>query len=405
LALATLFPSAVFCQSFDPNTVENPCSIHLSRLTGKPYQGIAIGGQRERLFYEDADLLRRLRKSLAATKQRNLVVYVPVQKGQTMLTVRYETGSASGYSERIVKEVPVDFFDLQEKLLDAAGPDKQANRESLQKLLLPDDRVKDKGKTVLFENIGYFGFVPESLGFAGDAAVLTSSDLDLAMKNYEMLRNVRLDPKKLTLFLGFPDSQEEYDAIFKGEKNGELLNWRKRTAEVRDMQNEFGFKLIANQDYKELSKEQVLSLLENAEGIVWIAAHSHGCFARFPGAGPIEIDPQDIASLKLAKHPFVVIRVCNGEENGFAKAFLVAGASSVWVNHGTLKASDANDQVRLFLQNALTSSIMDAVVAAKAQNQAAKYGTVLHVLDEPRNKPAEQFRIEVMIGCCEGPSE
>jgi hypothetical protein len=386
-----LASGTVRCQTFDPNAIENPCSIHLSRLSGNSTKPISISGERLSLFTEDADAIRRLRTSLAASKLRNLVVYVPVQTGRTMLTLRYEKSLKSGYSERIAKRVPVDFLELQEKLLEADSPSKHSDREELQKTLLPANRDADKGKTVLFRNIAYYGFVPESLGFGGDAAIFTSSDLDRAVASYAALKDTQLDPRNLSVFLGFPDSQEEYDALFKEGRNGELLNWQNRSAEVRDLRDKFGFKLIANQEFKKLSKQKIFRALQSAEGIVWIAAHSHGCFARFPGVGSVEISPEEIAALKLIKHPFVVIRVCNGEENGFAKAFLVAGASAVWVNHGTLKASDANEQVRLFLENARTSTIMNSILAVKAHNEAAKFGSTLHVMNQEEKKSREEY--------------
>jgi len=195
------------------------------------------------------------------------------------------------------------------------------------------------------------------------------------------------------VFLGYPDSDEEYKSIFKEDKNGDLRNWQKRSAEVREMKDEFGFKLIANEDYRKMSKDDVLHEMENAKGIVWITAHSHGCFAKFPGIGAIEIAPSDVASLKLQNHPFVVIRICNGEESGFAKAFLMAGASSVWVNHGTIKASDANEQFRLFLQKVKSSTIMDSILDVTAQNESAKYGTALHVFNHPETDGGKRLEI------------
>lgn len=73
------------------------------------------------------------------------------------------------------------------------------------------------------------------------------------------------------------------------------------------------------------------------------------------------------------------MRICNGEENGFARAFLLAGASAVWVNHGTLKAVDANEQIRLFLEHARSSTLLDSIKAVRANNRAAMRGSTLHV--------------------------
>jgi len=56
--------------------------------------------------------------------------------------------------------------------------------------------------------------------------------------------------------------------------------------------------------------------MEQASGIVFIVAHANGCHFRLPGGETIDVSASDILNLKLTKHPFVVLRICNGIDEG-----------------------------------------------------------------------------------------
>jgi hypothetical protein len=94
-----------------------------------------------------------------------------------------------------------------------------------------------------------------------------------------------------------------------------------------------------------------LRALESAEGIFFLVAHAEGCHFSIPGGtGAISITPADIAQLHLAKSPIVILRICDGIDNGYASAFIKAGARSVWANKGVISAKAANEQIELFMK-------------------------------------------------------
>jgi len=103
-------------------------------------------------------------------------------------------------------------------------------------------------------------------------------------------------------------------------------------------------------------------------------AHSAGCRVRLSAGQAVEISADDVAALHLAKHPFVIIRACNGNEAGFARAFVSAGASAVWVNEGKILASDVNSELRQFLSAAERGTIANAIRTVKAHNSHAASG-------------------------------
>ena len=92
-----------------------------------------------------------------------------------------------------------------------------------------------------------------------------------------------------------------------------------------------------------------------------ITAHSGGCRVRLSAGEAVEISANDVASLHLSKKPFVIVRACNGNEAGFAKAFITAGARGVWVNQGKILASEVNSQLREFLTASKQKTIAQAM--------------------------------------------
>jgi hypothetical protein len=87
-----------------------------------------------------------------------------------------------------------------------------------------------------------------------------------------------------------------------------------------------------------ISKPDLLSALESAEGIIFILAHASRAHIILPGGASLEINPADIAGLSLHHNPFVFLRICHGADTGFADAFIKAGAKAVWANRGAVEA-------------------------------------------------------------------
>lgn len=75
-------------------------------------------------------------------------------------------------------------------------------REQLQAAVLPAARDADKSKTVLVGDNAYYGLVPASLDFE-NGAVLSSLDLDSALKSLDYLNKTHLKPSDFTAYCGF----------------------------------------------------------------------------------------------------------------------------------------------------------------------------------------------------------
>ena len=72
--------------------------------------------------------------------------------------------------------------------------------------------------------------------------------------------------------------------------------------------------------------------------------------------------PADIAKLRLRPSTFVFLRVCQGEDAGFADAFLKAGAKAVWANRGVIDVAVATRQLDAFLtQMGKGATVIEAI--------------------------------------------
>jgi hypothetical protein len=132
-------------------------------------------------------------------------------------------------------------------------------------------------------------------------------------------------------------------------------------------------------------KQEFLSRIENAKGIVLVIAHADGATVRLPGmGGGLTITPADIAQLHLKNSPFVVLRICNAVDRGYADAFGRAGATGVWANRGIITAETANRQIAAFFEElAAGQSILESIQKIQARDGAAKASVGLFTALKP----------------------
>lgn len=129
------------------------------------------------------------------------------------------------------------------------------------------------------------------------------------------------------------------------------------------------------------SKEKILKKLEEATGIVFIVAHADGCHIHLPSGELVDLTPSDISKLSLRRFPFVVLRICNGIDNGYAAAFLKAGAGGVWANRGPISPETANKQTELFMGFlAKGMTVIEAARQTDLLNAHSKHSTGLFTL-------------------------
>lgn len=336
----------------------------------------------------DAAEFRSLQGEFLRLGKAGVVAYMPMEAKKGLITIRIESSSAGAPVSTVVKQVSITRERLQSLSQQAGQPLGSAARASLRSSLLPPDRSIDEGKTVLLVDNAYYGLLPEALEFDG-GAIFSSTNLGQALKNLAYLREAKIRPDEFTAFVGYPETEEDIKAVFKDEKTARLSTWKQRAADVRNLKAEFGFTLYGSSELNKLpTKQAVLKQIEDLKGIIWITAHAGGCRIRLSAGEAVEISANDIASLHLSKHPFVIVRACNGSEAGFAKAFMHAGASAVWVNEGKILASEVNSQLRQFFSTAKNGTVSEAIQAVRHTSPQAAHGTGLHVellTREPRH--------------------
>ena len=152
--------------------------------------------------------------------------------------------------------------------------------------------------------------------------------------------------------------------------------WRRALVRVA---KEHSLRLYPNaESIQAFSKTDLLSALEDAEGIIFIVAHSSGTHIVFSSGDRIEITPADIAKLRFRRNPFIFLRVCFGADDGFASAFMKAGAMAVWANRGVMEAPFAVRQLASFLGEIRGGlSIYAAIQRVRVSDGRAMEDTVL----------------------------
>jgi hypothetical protein len=183
----------------------------------------------------------------------------------------------------------------------------------------------------------------------------------------------------MVAFVGYPETDADLAAMYRSEAKPSLDEFQRHLKRLQLIATEHKVQLVTAGDIREIgAKRKILDAMQQAQMILFVIAHSSGVMIRMPAGEVIEISPQDIESLKLASSPFVVLRVCNGLENGFAQAFMKAGASGVWANRGTISAEVANRQIELFMdQLSRGRSVLDSIQHVNLQEENSRTATTV----------------------------
>lgn len=309
-----------------------------------------------------------------------VVVYSPAEtEDHRIINVRLESqGSGKPLIESVFGGALTRArFDY---LLKSAGqPLAAASRTELRGHLMPKDPGLDAGKRLFFKDLDFYGLLPKALG--GDNAItIGSNTVQTALKNRRSLEGVRVDPPQFSGFMGYPENEADLAAVFGNQKSARLATWKDHADTLRSMAEEFGFRLFSGSDFRTSgSNAELLAEMEKASGIIFVLAHSEGCHFSVPGGtGAVHVTPTDIANLHLGKAPFVVLRICDGIDNGYASAFMRAGARGVWANRGVVSAKVANEQIGMFLKfTSEGDSVLEAVRRVDELNPAAKASAAL----------------------------
>jgi len=361
------------------------CEEDMARLT--PPKAIRVGTQSLTLKSgADLDIINSLRRELRASSHSNVVLYMFVEANQGIATLRFETRPNLSPLETIARQTGISPDRFKESLQAAVQPSSKAERARLRSQLLPEDMSKDQNKTVLFFDNDFYGAMPSSFELDNGFAFGSSTIRD-AVAHATALTSARLAPSDITAFVGYPETDSELSAVFGDSKTAKLTVWQDRMKDMRQLAVTHQMKMFGLGEMRSLkSKGALLAEISASKGIVWIVAHSSGCSIRLSTGEEIQVTPSDIASLKLIHSPFVLIRVCDASDAGFAEAFLKAGARAVWVNKGVVTAPQVNQELDSFLENLQGASIADAIRQTGVASASYFRGATLYVENDHKSQ-------------------
>ena len=326
------------------------------------------------------------------------VVYAPFETSGKISTFRVESLGKGRVSQQVVKKTDLSVNDFTTYLSAAGQPNADSLRERLRKEVVPEN-PRDNGKNVLFKDLALFGISPSVLGRTDDD-ILVASDLPKAASNLKLLDSTNHADANYVGIFGFPSTDAEYTAMFEGNGNVETLEkWRLHKAKAEDIAKTFDVHLIEGVEADaNAAKQKILRQFEQADGILFVIAHANGCRILLPGGGQISITPDDIANLNLAKNPFVVLRVCQPSDHGFAKAFIQAGARGVWMNRGIIDAGIATSQVEAFLKEIRSGKTIGKTIRGLRANDKVMKTSTHIVVQEIRNGNIERSNSNTLDG-------
>jgi hypothetical protein len=303
----------------------------------------------------------------------NAVVYVPIaaEGGITTLRIAHEAG---GVQMAVVARSTLTLEQFEKRVRLAQETSAEPMREQLRRSLVPAD-VRDQGRTIFVRDLNYHGLLPRSLGIR-DGVMLSTTSVPQALANLRRLQQSQPNAQIAGL-IAFPRTRAEFERTFDKNPRSTPDVWRKMHDDAVSIAHENGVQLPSSNGG--LTRAELQRALENADGIIFVLAHAEGCHIKLPNGTEAVISPEDVARLKLKKHPFVVLRICQGEDNGFADSFMEAGASCVWANRGTIYASESNRQLEMFLKAVRAGdSIVKAIQKARDASRAAEVSTGIY---------------------------
>ena len=329
------------------------CAELLAQLAPKSDSPkLEIGGKQLTVGPSYLDRVQHLKKEIEKAHQPGVVVYCPVLTDKGIANIRFETqGDGKPPREDVVAETSMTKAEFITRLRSAQQPSSEFFRQGLRELLFPNSSDDDRGKTLFLRDIAFFDILPTALG-RDDAIMLGTPSLVDALDRRQGLSQTKISPGKFTAIIGYPETEADYMKVFGREAGPDLENWRGRGRDFAQTADQFGVARVQGEALKQLgSPAGVLNVMQEAEGIVFIAAHASGCNVMLPGSGSWAINPSQVSSLKFRHKPFVMLRICNAPDPGFVRAFLIAGASGVWRNSGKIDAAQANEEARSFFAN------------------------------------------------------
>jgi hypothetical protein len=294
-------------------------------------QTLVLAGRSLLLDSTTSAKIKDLQSQLAALTRHGIVVYAPVISSGHLVMLRFETEIQPQPARVEVRETKWNSLTFRTALIAAQQPGGDFFRRDLQRQMIPEQPGLDDGKTVFFFDPEGYGLVPQAFKLQ-KSFILASPRIRDAVENLQLLQTQRRPPSEYVAVLGLPSTEVEFRKVFGDTtKFGELPEWRKHALDAAKVASENRVRVLAGPGEKGANnKEQLLSALEKQSGIIFLVAHADGAHILLPGSTEtVDITPSDIAARRFNSKSFVVLRVCQGEDQGFANAFIKAGAGAV----------------------------------------------------------------------------
>jgi hypothetical protein len=327
--------------------------------------------------------LAGLRSQVEQCTTADVVVYAFLSEKSGVAVIRFEThGPGMPVTEEVVSRT-MTTADTFRQVVDAARqPDNAFAHNMLRNDFAFAQESRDQGKLVFLMDTEGFGLLPQSFALP-DATLFASGSLNSAIANVAALGQPSKPGLEYAALFGLPHTEAEYLRVF-GHPTGSpqyppLESWRPHWETQQQMIQRHQLKVLAaDATSAGARKKQFLAQLRDQVGIVMIIAHAEGAEIRLADSQTISLSPADIASLHFTQSPFIFLRVCQGKDEGFADAFLKAGAAGVWANRGLVKPEVANAQAAMFLQKIRAGTpVITAIRDIQQEDPHAKNSDVL----------------------------
>ncbi len=384
--LCAIWLLGLLCLLYTPSQAASKCADLFKTLFDAYSTTLKFPGINVEVTELDATRINEIKENFVKSAILHTVLYIPVKTKIGYLNIRIEKNGAGAISESVYGANGLSISECEKLLTKAKSMTSFAARKELYDTLMPPKEEVDAGKEIFFYDLYYNGLLPY-LFSKENAILLGTTNFSKGYENYTALQTKKGSAEDYSAFIGYPESETGLQQMRGSDKQSELSQWRDSLNSITEILSEYGVPQYDQQYFAKCKGiERILRQMTESKGIIFVVAHADGCKVHLPGGDDLTLTPELIEKLELKNNPFVVVRICNGIENGYAKAFIKAGASGVWINQQTSTGEQANQDIGLFLKTINEGlSIYDAIKELEKSHSRFHFRTGLVVTNERRN--------------------